>query len=228
MKNKLLESLYQKYAPRRIVTTLEPYVTEKRKQRIEEVISKRLESITVAIECPSDINNALAIVRSAEVFGITTVHLIAPEHEALAARAITQGAFYWVDVQFHESLNDFLIIIKQHSSRLIGAVVDADTSLGSLSVDRPICLLLGNEARGLSKEAREACDGFYTIPMCGMTESLNLSVSAAVSLYDLSERKRKSLGKHSDLSNNQKTDIRAQYYLNSVSTRLATHLLEKQ
>lgn len=226
MKNKALQSLYQQYPHALIVKKLSPYITDKRKERIEEVLCRRLSEITVAIECPSDINNALAIVRSAEVFGITTVHLIAPEHEAVAARAITQGAFYWVNVQFHQSLTDFIQVIRQTTIRLVGAVVDTNKTLGSLTVETPICLLLGNEARGLSDEAKAACDGFYTIPMCGMTESLNLSVSAAVSLYDLTERKRMALGKHSDLSNTKQMAIRAQYYLNSVSTRLATNLIE--
>lgn len=212
------------------VETLAPFINEKRQARIEEVLAKRLHSIQLAIEHPSDINNALAAVRTAEALGVSKVHIICPEGYAGSARIITQGAFYWIDLAFYESLEQFLVYVKSQQLKLAGGALaepERQIELQQVPVDYPVCLLLGNEQRGLSQQAKQACDYIYKIPMVGMSESLNLSVSAAISLFDTSNRKRERLAGASDLTREQAMQLRAKYFKQSVSKRLVEQLFKE-
>lgn len=213
-------SVIEQHGANAIIEALEPFVTDRRKARINSVLSHRLDSIHLAIECPSDINNALAAVRSSEALGVSTIHIITPESDAGSMRTVTQGAFYWTTIIFHQTLEDFLENIKKENRLLAGAIVDGPTILGEIPIENPLCLLVGNEQRGLSDEARNACDILYRIPMVGMSESLNLSVSAAISLYDITQRKRESLKQTGDLPETKKQTLKARYYMNSVNQRL--------
>lgn len=208
-----------------IIEQLDPFVTDRRKERINAVIDARLSSIQLAIECPSDINNACAAMRTCEALGISTIHLISPQGSANAIKQITQGAFYWIDVIYHTSLEAFLTHTHAENLQLTGGAVTATQTLSDVPVDKPLCIIIGNEQRGMSIEAQNACNYLYKIPMFGMSESMNLSVSAAISLYDTSKRKREQLGKTGDLSNEQATRTRAKYYLNSVNRRLIEGIL---
>ena|SRR3990167_3164456 len=228
MKNKSYAELLKRYDSDTIVDCLTPYITTKRKQRIDMVLDHRLHNIQLAIESPSDINNALAAVRTGEALGVDTIHLISPEGEAVAARTITQGACYWVDMVFHDSLPDFLTLMKQQNYFLAGAVITAPLSLSSVPIEKPLCIMIGNETRGLSADAQAACDMTYCIPMFGMSESLNLSVSAAISLYEMTSRKRLQLAHTTDLQPQQRRYYQAKYYLNSVESRLAEGVLCKK
>ena len=224
MKNRQYQQVLDQFASKEIIEKLAPYITDSRKQRIEQVVSKRLNSVHLAIECPSDINNALAAVRSAEAMGVSNVHIICAEGSAASARKVTQGAFYWVNIQFYDSLTEFLTTIQQHNIKLAGGTVTATQPLSRVPVDEPLCLIIGNEARGLTDNAVAGCDIEYTIPMVGMSESMNLSVSAAISLYDTTSRKRKLLDGASDLSAEQTSLLTAGYYLNSANPRMYPHL----
>ncbi len=211
----------------KILTLLEPYVTSARQKRIDEVIQSRLNSIHLAIESPSDIHNALAAVRSAEAFGIYHIHIIAPEGDVTRNNGVTKGSAYWVNIHWYENLEEFLSYIRAENIVLAGALVDATERVSSLPIKQTLCVLFGNEHRGLSEKARENCTHPFKIPMYGMVESFNLSVAASISLYDLSSRKREFLSGKVDLSEQQQQNLRAQYYLQSVDQRLAHGLLKK-
>ncbi len=220
-------SLLEQFPAKTIVTELEPYLSERRKNRIAEVLTARLHSIQLAIEAPADINNALAAVRTCEALGVSKIHFIEPEGDARSARTVTQGAFYWVDMHFYSSFAAFLHANQTLQLSLAGGTVTATLPLCEVPITKPLCLLIGNEQRGLSEEAVSACDYEYTIPMLGMSESLNLSVSAAISLYDTTQRRRQFLQAKSDLTQDEKLQTQAKYYLNSVNERLAQALLRK-
>jgi tRNA (guanosine-2'-O-)-methyltransferase len=222
------DQLIEQHGNETLIDALGPYVTDNRKERINTVLDARLNEIQLAMEAPSDIHNALAAVRSSEALGISTVHIICPEGDATGARATTQGAMYWVDVTYHDSLDDFLKAIKKEGFLLAGGAITATESLSGVPVDKPLCIILGNEHRGLTQAAQDACDIHYKIPMYGMTESFNLSVSAAISLYDTSNRKRELLKKNSDLTVNKRQELQARYYLNSLTPRLITGLLNRE
>lgn len=210
--------------PLQVITLLEPYLTDRRKQRIDDVLSCRIQSVQVGVEAVYDPHNAAAVIRTAEAFGALHTHFIDIENESVMSKGVTQGAFHWTQNHFYPSLNDF----KQATSEVIcyGAIMDGEYELSELPLDKPCCLLFGNENRGLSDAAKQHCDKLFRIPMYGMSESLNLSVSAAISLHETLKRKRTQLQQNSDLDSDSYTKLKASYYANSVKPELLEQLMK--
>lgn len=222
--NENIQNLIRRYGAEKIISQLQPFVSSRRQQRIDEVLNNRLLSIQIALEMPADIQNAFAVIRSCDIFGVAKIHIIAPEKILRGMRSISKGAMDWVDIAFYQNRDDFLSEIKLQKIHLAGAVLEATQSVTTLPVTEPICLLLGNEHSGLTSPALSACDWIYHIPMFGMTESLNLSVAAAISLYDLTQRKRLLLEQPGDLTLDARKQYEAHYYLNSVNSQLVNAL----
>lgn len=218
------EALVAEHGAEHVTAALGPYLTEARRARIEAVLGGRMGSVHVAIEAPSDPRNAAAVVRTCEGLGALDVHVIAAEIGALHARRVTQGSFHWVRTHHHERLQSFVALARAQGLRLFGASMDGTEPVTRLPVDEPLCLLFGNEQRGLSPAARRACDALFHVPMVGMSESLNLSVAAAISLFEVLRRKR-AAGPHGDLDPPARASLRACYYLGSVDARLSQGLL---
>lgn len=210
--------------PERVVQGIAPFLTQSRLASIERVLAARLASIHVAVERPEDPYNAAALVRTAEAFGILNVHVVGAADGALHARRTTQGSFNWLHTTHHRDLSGLLSSLDQNGVRLFGAVMDAPLTVEELPVDAPFCLLFGNEASGLSSAALEACALSFRVPMVGMSESLNLSVSAAIAMYCSSSARRRYLGSASDLDQRALLREKARYYARSVDLRLLQSL----
>ena len=204
----------------RVVEGIGPFLSEARINTIERVVAGRLESMHVAVERPEDPYNAAALVRTAEALGILNVHVVGVEHGALHARRTTQGSFNWLHTRHHLELESLLALLRERGVRLFGAVMEGACTLEELPVDAPFCLLFGNEALGLSEAARAACELEFRVPMVGMSESLNLSVSAAISMYVTGAARRRYLGRQSDLDADATLREKARYYARSVDLRL--------
>lgn len=218
------EALVAEHGADRVTQALAPHLTEARRGRIEAVVAGRVASVQVAVEAPSDPHNASAIVRTAEALGALGVHVIAAEGRVLHSRATTQGCSHWVHAHHHEDLAAFLTQVRARGMRLYGACMDGSVPVTRLPIDEPLCLLLGNEHRGLSAAAREACNALYQVPMVGMSESLNLSVTAAISLFEVLRRKRAG-GSVGDLDEAGRDALRAAYYVVGAEPRLVHALL---
>lgn len=204
----------------RVVEGLAPFLSESRRAAIERVLGARLASVHVAVECPEDPYNAAAVVRTAEALGVLNVHVVGAPPGALHARKTTQGSFNWLHTSHHAELDALLAALRPRGVRLFGAAPTAQCTLEELSVDAPFCLLFGNEGTGLSEAALAACDLSFRIPMAGMSESLNLSVSAAIALYATTGARRRLLGAQSDLDADARLREQARYYARSVDRRL--------
>lgn len=203
----------------RVVQELTPWLSEARRARIERVLEGRLDSLHVAVERPEDPYNAAAIVRTAEAMGALHVHVVDAAEGALHARKTTQGSFNWVHTYHHAALDQLLQALRADGVTLCGAMMDGACTIEELPDDRPLCLLFGNEGVGLSSAARQACALTFRIPMYGMSESLNLSVSAALALYSVAQRRRAWLGAAGDLQAERLMRERARYYARSVDAR---------
>lgn len=219
-------TILQRFTSDDIIDKLEKFIGSQRHARIASVLQSRLESIELAIESPANIHNALAAVRSAEAMGVFRIHIIAPEGEISGMRGITQGAFHWVEIHYHDNLENFIKYCRKQSLKLYGGILNAAQTISDVTISERLCLLFGNENRGLSAAALSACHGIFTIPMYGMSESLNLSVSAAIALYDTTQRKRALLQSNGDLSATTLSHCKAIYYLNSVNNKLKTTLFK--
>lgn len=218
------EQFLEEYNPSTIIDAITPFLTDQRKQRIDEVIARRLRSIQVAVEEPADAMNAIAVVRSCEVFGLMDMHLIGLPPHKHSGRGTKLGSDQWIRVHKYDRWETFAQRPSADDFLLAGAVVEGGIPLSEVPVDRPLCLVLGNERDGLSQKAQQQCDLLYTIPMRGMGDSFNISVAAGISLYDVTERKRQA--SEGDLSEQEKARLRALYYLRSAGLRKAKLYIE--
>lgn len=214
-----LDSIISQVGARSVAEALAPLITEERRARIERVLAARLDSLHVAVERPEDPYNAAAIVRTAEAFGALHVHVVGVRDDALHARKTTQGSFNWLHTYHHAELSELLATLRPRGVRLCGALMSGAKRPEELPVDEPLCLLFGNEGTGLSDEALAACDETFRIPMYGMSESLNLSVSAALALYTVSSRRRARLAGDGDLHGERLMRERARYFARCVDVR---------
>ncbi|MBL9102231.1 MAG: RNA methyltransferase [Myxococcales bacterium] len=202
-----------------VIDRLAPHLTEARRSRIDAVLRARVGSLCVALEDPHDPGNAAAVQRTIEALGGGDVHVIGLASARLRSRRITRGTFYWSDTRVHADW-DGLRAALPAGMRLAGACVDGAEDLEHVPVDRPLCLVFGNEQAGLTPRGRAACDLLFRIPMHGMAESLNLSVAAGIALHSLLARRRAALGAAGDLSGEQLAFLRARWYAKAVDPRL--------
>jgi tRNA (guanosine-2'-O-)-methyltransferase len=211
----IITSILSKKGAKETIEILGPLLTQKRRMRIDRVINQRLGSVIVAIEEPSDIYNALAIVRSAEAFGVSSVDIIDCRVAKKKGWHTTLGTSQWTEVHYREDIVEQMGQLKKRGFSICGAVVDSDTALESIDLSRPVCLLFGNEERGLTDEAKRVCDQCFTIPMYGMVESFNISVAAGIALYEVTKKIRNGR-KEGDLTPEEKELLTAAYYIRSI------------
>jgi tRNA (guanosine-2'-O-)-methyltransferase len=172
---------------------LEDILTENRKERFLKVLQNRTKHFTVAIEDVFQLHNTSAVMRSCEVFGIQELHVVEEKYGKKIDAEIAMGAQKWVDVHRYDSIENCIHILKEKGYQIIATTPhEDDCLLEDFDISKPSALFFGTERDGLSKEVLQHADGFLKIPMVGFTESLNISVSAAIILQNLSSRLRRS------------------------------------
>lgn len=207
---------------------LEGFLTENRKARFIEVLSKRTNHFTVAIEDVFQLHNTSAVMRSCEVFGIQQLNVVEEKYGKHIDKEIAMGAQKWVDVNRFESIGDCIRDLKNKNYQIIATTPhENDCLLDDFDITKPSALFFGTERDGLSEEVLQNADGFLKIPMVGFTESLNISVSAAIIIQNLMGRLHQSdipwqlseeefLEKRLDWARNSIKDIKrieARYFL---------------
>ncbi len=172
---------------------LEDFLTDNRKERFIEVLKTRTNHFTVAVEDVFQLHNTSAVMRSCEVFGVQQIHIIEERFGKRIDKEIAMGAQKWVDVNKYESAENCIETLKNKGYQIIATTPhENDCLLDDFDISKPSALFFGTERDGLSPEIIEKADGFLKIPMVGFTESLNISVSAAIIIQNLTERLRKS------------------------------------
>jgi tRNA (guanosine-2'-O-)-methyltransferase len=177
----------------RLLDYLEGFISEERKERFKAVLERRTKYITVAIEDVFQLHNTSAVIRSCESFGVQEAHVIEGRFGQRLDKNIAVGAQQWVDIHRYHGTADCVSALKKQGYRIIATTPHDDSCLlGNFELEGKTALLFGTEKEGLSGEALGLCDGTLKIPMGGFTESLNISVSAALILHDLTHKLRKS------------------------------------
>ena len=187
-----MEGLFEaNFMDLKLLTYLEGFLTEKRRQRFAEILSLRTRYLTVALEDVFQMHNASAVVRSCDVFGIQDAHLVEERFGQRLDKNIALGAQKWVDIHRHDTSLGCLEQLKGKGYRIVATSPHADGyTPADLPLDRPTAIFFGTEKEGLSPTVLEQADAHLTIPMVGFTESLNISVAAAIVLYEVSNRLR--------------------------------------
>jgi tRNA (guanosine-2'-O-)-methyltransferase len=171
--------------------------TNRRQQRIRQVLERRQPDFTVVLENVHDPHNVSAVLRSCDAVGILAVHTIysveAPP-ERVYARTTSGSAAKWIDIHQHDSVEScFTELRTQGFTILATALTGNSVYLTDVDLTQPVALVFGNEMRGVTAETVDAADGSIKIPMQGMIESLNISVACAVCLFE-AMRQRKLVG----------------------------------
>jgi tRNA (guanosine-2'-O-)-methyltransferase len=203
-----------------LITYLSGFISEKRKRRFDEVIAQRTGYIRIVLENMYQAHNASAVLRSCDCFGIQHVHFIENRNELRISEDVAMGSSNWLTVHRHRRENDntaeTLKELKERGFRIVGTSPHVKSyTLRELPLDKPVALVFGTEIDGISGEVIEQADEFVHIPMFGFTESFNVSVSAALCMYELSSRVRSSVKDHL-LSTGEQRDIYLGWLKNSV------------
>ncbi len=162
--------------------------TSRRGERIDDVLRRRQPTLTVVLEDVHDPHNASAVLRSCDGVGVLDVHLVyvheEPPQKSLG-RSTSASAAKWIRLHQHESIEACFGVLREQGFTIAATALEPDSrDFYSLDLTKPTALVFGNEMRGVSEAAIAGSDMTVYIPMQGMVESLNISVSCAVSLYE--------------------------------------------
>ena len=200
---------------------LSQFLTDNRRDLIESVLNERTRYITVALEDIYQSQNASAVLRTCDCFGVQNVNVIENNNEFTLNKRVTLGSSKWLSIRnFNEEENNTLHAInslKNEGYRIIATTPHTnDVDLEEFDLEGgKFALIFGTEKRGISNVVKENADGFMKIPMYGFTESFNISVSAAIVLHHLTNKLRKSEIAW-QMSEEEKDDLRFEWYQKSI------------
>jgi tRNA (guanosine-2'-O-)-methyltransferase len=177
----------------KLLLYLEGFITENRKEGFLRVLQNRTKHFTIAMEDIFQLHNTSAVMRSCEVFGIQELNVIEQKFGKRIDTEIAMGAQKWVDVFRYNSVQSCMDEMRAKGYQIIATTPhDESCLLHEFDISKPAALFFGTERDGLSQEVLDQADGFLKIPMVGYTESLNISVSAAIIIQDITTRLRQS------------------------------------
>lgn len=182
-----------------LIEFLSSHLTDRRRQRMQDVLQQRTHWITVVLEDIFQPHNASAVLRSCECFGVQTVHVVEDRNDYTISRDVALGASRWLDLERwraaeQQSIDDCCDALQDQGYRLVAATPRPDAvPLQDFDITAgPVAVMFGTELDGLTAPALARATEAVHIPMHGFTESFNISVSAALILRDLSARLRAS------------------------------------
>lgn len=174
------------------IAYLAEFTTEERAQTLKNTLANRTDYMTICTENTFHPQNASALVRNCEAFGIQNIHTVEVLCKFRPNVNIVKGTDKWIDITRHQSSAEMISSLKASGYRIVATTPHRDDSTPD-SFDPTkgkFALVFGTEHSGISEEVIEQADDFIQIPMCGFVESLNVSASAAILLYILSQKVR--------------------------------------
>ena len=181
-----------------VVSFLSGFVTEKRLGRIEEILARRTRYITVALEDIYQSQNASAVLRTCECFGVQDVHIIENFNPYSINPMVLQGSNKWLSINRYNQSGDNSAIainrLKSEGYRIVATSLQRESiELDFFDVERGKCaIIFGNEHQGVSEYILNQADEYLKVSMYGFTQSLNISVSAGIILSHLIRKMRNS------------------------------------
>lgn len=195
---------------------LKQFLTEERLLKIEHFAEESSDFVLPVLEDVYQFRNAAAIVRSVEACGFHKVIALEEENVFDPNLRVTKGADTWVEVEKMPATIQSLEDIKNRSYKILAVSPEKNASmLPDYQVTEPIALVFGNELEGVSDEVLEFADETLAIPMYGFTKSFNVSVAAAICMYELKQKLLKS-GLNYKLSEEKKMKMKIRWAVNSI------------
>lgn len=214
-----------------VINHFAQFISDHKKIFLEKVLEQRTRYITVVLEDIFQSQNASAVVRTCECMGLQDVHVVESKSAYSVNKKVIKGANKWIDLIRYRSkdinnIEECYKNLKEKGYRILVTAPDANgTTIDEVSVtDQPLAIVMGNELDGASKYALQHADAKVSIPMYGFTESLNISVSAAICLNTLIPKLRQSEANWR-FNETEKTFIRLQWYRKIVKR---SDIIEKE
>lgn len=177
----------------KLLEHLETFLTDNRRQRFAKVLPQRTKHFTVATEDVYQLHNTSAVIRSCDVFGIQEVNIVEEVNSKRIDREIAMGAQKWVDLNRYHTTKSCIKDLKSKGYQIVATTPHVNNcELIDFDISKKSCFFFGRETEGLSQQVIDNADCFLKIPMVGFTESLNISVSAAIILQHVTAQLRKS------------------------------------
>ena len=198
----------------------EEYVSDNKKSRIEEVLNFRTHHLTVVLEDIYQPQNASAIVRTCDIFGVQDLHIIENKNYYELNPEVVKGSSKWVSMHRYNTHENNTVRcleqLKKNKYRILATSPSTESlSINDVSLDHKTALVFGTEHTGVSDIVKEYADEMVTIPMFGFTESFNVSVSAALCLNAFITKMHAS-NVNWRLSEEEKVALRLDWYRNIV------------
>lgn len=177
----------------------------RRYERLKQVLSKRQLDLTVITEDVHKPHNLSAIIRTCDAVGVFEVHAVNSNGKMPTYSPVAKGSEKWVNLRTHSNIKTAIAELKQRNLKIYAAHL-SEKAVDYRSVDYtlPTAILMGAEKEGVSSLAADLVDGHIIIPMLGMVESLNVSVAAAVILFE-AQRQRLAAGMYEHQNLDQAT-----------------------
>ena len=197
---------------------LQQFLTEERLSKIEHFSKESSDFVLPVMEDVYQFRNAAAIVRSVEACGFHHVVALEEENVFNPNLKVTKGAETWVQVEKMPNNLDSLKEIKSRGYRILAVSPEKNaTMLPDYEVKEPIALVFGTELEGVSDEILDFADETLAIPMFGFTKSFNVSVAAAICMYELKQKLMKS-GIEYQLSDQKLLELKIRWAKNSIKS----------
>ena len=177
------------------IACLAEFMTAERYGVLRGGVAMRTRYMTVLAENMYHGQNAAALIRHCDAFGVQEMHTVETLCRFEPNPVIARGSERWVDVHRHASTAEAVAELRRRGYQIVATTPHReDATPETFDVTKgPFALVFGTEHAGISDEAIAAADEFLRIPMCGLVESLNVSASAAILIYQLSERVRRTV-----------------------------------
>ena len=198
------------------------FISEERKQNIEEVLSNRTSFLTVVIEDLVDPHNVNAIFRTGECMGVQDFHVIDNEQYFHVGKGVSKGSTKWIDIHRHDqddwrNTGRCITSLQEKGYQLVVTSPAAEAvSVEDIDLSKPIALVLGNERDGVSEEMKTKADQLISIPTFGFTESFNVSVAGAILIHGLVKRIHKEVPNW-HLENERIAQFKYEWYKKSMA-----------
>ena len=191
--------------------------SENKRALFERLAPLRTRHISVVLEDIYQSHNASAVLRSCDCFGVQDVHVVEAHNSFNPAGDVAVGSSKWVDYYRYSNIGDAYKRLRDKGYRIVATLPhENDTMITDLDIEQPTALVFGTELTGLTQEAIDGADAYVKIPMYGFTESFNISVCAALSLFCLTERMRSSPTLEWQLSSDDQLDLKLHWAMQAI------------
>jgi tRNA (guanosine-2'-O-)-methyltransferase len=193
---------------------LEQFLQPERLHRLDEVLSSRTNTLTVVLDQVRNSHNVSAVLRSADAFGVSTVHLVGEEFTY--SPSISQGTERWMQLRSHPNAQAAISALRESGFSIVVLRPEEQSTgdtrpvlpVSQLPFEEKLALVFGNEASGVDPAFSDAADISSFIPMAGFVESLNISVACAICLYSSTISGASPGRRTPPLSNDERTELR--------------------